>query len=78
MFYTINNFKTADDTLIVNDLLKVLFDAVPVLMDELLLNLHGKENQIRRKVDSEKSCPDALVFKWTVTLHDSWVKLEQA
>jgi hypothetical protein len=77
MSYTINEFKTAGETLRVNDLRQALYDAEATLMDKVLVNLQRKEHQISRKVDAKNSRPDVLVINWTVTLRDTWVKLEQ-
>jgi hypothetical protein len=77
MSYTINDFKTAGETLRVNDLRQALYDAEATLMDKVLVNLQRKEHQISRKVDAKNSRPDVLVINWTVTLRDTWVKPEQ-
>ena len=77
MSYTINEFKTAGETLRVNDLRQALYDAEATLMDKVLVNLQRKEHQISRKVDAKNSRPDVLVINWTVTLRDTWVKLDQ-
>jgi hypothetical protein len=77
MSYTINEFKTAGETLRVNDLRQALYDAEATLMDKVLVNLQRKEHQISRKVDAKNSRPDVLVINWTVTLRDTWVKPEQ-
>ena len=77
MSYTINEFKTAGETLRVNDLRQALYDAGAILMDKVLVNLQRKEHQISRKVDAKNSRPDVLVINWTVTLRDTWVKPEQ-
>jgi len=54
MSYTINEFKTAGETLRVNDLRQALYDAEATLMDKVLVNLQRKEHQISRKVDVKK------------------------
>ena len=77
MSYTINEFKTAGETLRVNDLRQALYDAEATLMDKVLVKLQRKEHQISRKVDAKNSRPDVLVINWTVTLRDTWVKPEQ-
>ena len=53
MSYSINDFKTAGETLRVNDLRQALYDAGAILMDKVLVNLHGKEHQMRRKVEAK-------------------------
>jgi hypothetical protein len=53
MSNTINNFKTVDETLRVNDLRQSLYDAGATLTDKVLVNLQGKEHQISRKVDAQ-------------------------
>ena len=53
MSYTINDFKTASETLRVNDLRQSLYDAGANLVDKVLINLHGKEHQISRKIDAK-------------------------
>ena len=77
MSYTISDFKTAGETLRVNELRQALYDAGAILMDKVLVNLQRKEHQISRKVDAKNSRPDVLVINWTVTLRDTWVKPEQ-
>ena len=72
MSYTINDFKTVGETLRVNDLRQALYDAGATLTDKVLVNFHGKEHQLRRKVDVKKVRPDALIFNWTVTKRDTW------
>ena len=51
---TINDLKTAGETLRVNDLRQSLYNAVAILMDKVPVNLHGKEHQISRKVNTKK------------------------
>ena len=53
MSYTINDFKTVDETLRVNDLRQTLYDVGATLTDKVLVNLQGKEHQISRKIDSK-------------------------
>jgi cytochrome P450 len=65
MSYTINDFKTAGETLRVNDLRQALYDAGAILMDKVLVNLHGKEHQMRRKVEAKILKPN--FFRWYET-----------
>lgn len=72
MSYTINDFKTAGETLRVNDLRQALYDSGAILMDKVLVNLHGKEHQMRRKVEAKILRPnfyrryETEVFKKTL------------
>ena len=72
MSYTISDFKTAGETLRVNDLRQALYDAGAILMDKVLVNLHGKEHQMRRKVEAKILRPnfyrryETEVFKKTL------------
>jgi len=65
MSYSINDFKTAGETLRVNDLRQALYDAGAILMDKVLVNLHGKEHQMRRKVEAKILKPK--FFRWYET-----------
>ena len=65
MSYSINDFKTAGETLRVNDLRQALYDAGAILMDKVLVNLHGKEHQMRRKVEAKILKPN--FFRWYET-----------
>ena len=62
MSYSISDFKTASETLRVNDLRQALYDAGAILMDKVLVNLHGKEHQMRRKVEAKILKPN--FFRW--------------
>ena len=62
MSYTISDFKTAGETLRVNDLRQALYDAGAILMDKVLVNLHGKEHQMRRKVEAKILRPN--FYRW--------------
>ena len=46
MPYTISDYKTADETLRVNDLRQALYDAGAILMEKVLVNLHGKSTRL--------------------------------
>jgi len=65
MSYTISDFKTAGETLRVNDLRQALYDAGAILMDKVLVNLHGKEHQMRRKVEAKILRPN--FYRWYET-----------
>ena len=65
MSYSISDFKTASETLRVNDLRQALYDAGAILMDKVLVNLHGKEHQMRRKVEAKILKPN--FFRWYET-----------
>jgi cytochrome P450 len=65
MAYTISDFKTAGETLRVNDLRQALYDAGAILMDKVLVNLHGKEHQMRRKVEAKILRPN--FYRWYET-----------
>ncbi len=65
MSYSISDFKTASETLRVNDLKQALYDAGAILMDKVLVNLHGKEHQMRRKVEAKILKPN--FFRWYET-----------
>ena len=65
MSYTISDFKTAGETLRVNELRQALYDAGAILMDKVLVNLHGKEHQMRRKVEAKILRPN--VYRWYET-----------
>ena len=65
MSYSISDFKTASDTLRANDLRQALYDAGAILMDKVLVNLHGKEHQMRRKVEAKILKPN--FFRWYET-----------
>ena len=65
MSYSINDFKTAGETLRVNDLRQALYDAGAILMDKVLVNLHGKEHQMRRKVEAKILRPN--FYRWYET-----------
>jgi len=53
MSYKINDFKTVDETLKVNDFRQALYDAGTTLTDKVLVNLQGEKYQVSRKVDSK-------------------------
>ena len=65
MSYTISDFKTAGETLRVNELRQALYDAGAILMDKVLVNLHGKEHQMRRKVEAKILRPN--FYRWYET-----------
>ena len=65
MSYTISDFKTAGETLRVNDLRQALYDAGAILMDKVLVNLHGKEHQMRRRVEAKILRPN--FYRWYET-----------
>jgi cytochrome P450 len=65
MSYSISDFKTAGETLRVNELRQALYDAGAILMDKVLVNLHGKEHQMRRKVEAKILKPN--FFRWYET-----------
>lgn len=65
MSYIISDFKTAGETLRVNDLRQALYDAGAILMDKVLVNLHGKEHQMRRKVEAKILRPN--FYRWYET-----------
>ena len=65
MSYTISDFKTAGETLRINDLRQALYDAGAILMDKVLVNLHGKEHQMRRKVEAKILRPN--FYRWYET-----------
>ena len=62
MPYTISDYKTADETLRVNDLRQALYDAGAILMDKVLVNLHGNEHKTRRTVEARILRPN--YFRW--------------
>ena len=65
MSYSISDFKTAGETLRVNELRQALYDAGAILMEKVLVNLHGKEHQMRRKVEAKILKPN--FFRWYET-----------
>ncbi len=62
MPYTISDYKTADETLRVNDLRQALYDAGAILMEKVLVNLHGNEHKTRRTVEARILRPN--YFRW--------------
>lgn len=62
MPYTISDYKTADETLRVNDLRQALYDAGAILMEKVLVNLHGNEHKMRRTVEARILRPN--YFRW--------------
>ena len=66
MPYTISDYKTADETLRVNVLRQALYDAGAILMEKVLVNLHGNEHKTRRTVEARILRPN--YFRWYETV----------
>ncbi|MBL8671621.1 MAG: cytochrome P450 [Alphaproteobacteria bacterium] len=59
---TVSKYKQANDTLRINDLRQGLYDEGAILMDKVLVNLHGDEHRTRRLVESKVFRRD--FFRW--------------
>lgn len=62
---TIDNYKAASETLRSPELRQALYDEGAVLMDKVLVNLHGDEHRTRRRVESKIFRRD--FFRWYET-----------
>ena len=62
---TIDNYKAASDTLRSPELRQALYDEGAVLMDKVLVNLHGDEHRTRRRIESKIFRRD--FFRWYET-----------
>ena len=47
----VSGYKQAKDTLRISDLRQALYDEGAVLMEKVLVNLHGDEHRARRNVE---------------------------
>lgn len=50
---TVSDYKQASDTLRLTDLRQSLYDEGAILMDKVLVNLHGSEHRNRRNVEAK-------------------------
>ena len=62
---TVSGFKDASDTLRLADLRQALYDQGAVLMEKVLVNLHGEEHRARRIVEGRAMRRD--YFRWYET-----------
>ena len=58
----VSEFKHADETLRLNDLRQALYDEGAILMEKVLVNLHGEEHRARRRVEIKVFRRD--FFEW--------------
>ncbi len=58
----ISDFKHAQDTLRMTDLRQALYDEGAILMDKVLVNLHGEEHRSRRSIETKVFRRD--FFEW--------------
>jgi len=63
--HTIAGYKTAGDTLRMPDLRQALYDDGAILMNKVLVNLHGEEHRKRRNVEARVLRRD--YFRWYET-----------
>ena len=62
---TIDTYKAASDTLRSPELRQALYDEGAVLMDKVLVNLHGDEHRTRRRIETKIFRRD--FFRWYET-----------
>lgn len=58
----VSDYKHAQDTLRMNDLRQALYDEGAILMDKVLVNLHGEEHRARRNIEIKVFRRD--FFEW--------------
>ena len=63
--HTIKGYKQAADTLRMPDLRQALYDDGAILMEKVLVNLHGDEHRRRRNVEAKVLRRD--YFRWYET-----------
>src|SRR5262249_52730437 len=63
--HTIGGYRDASDTLRMPDLRQALYDEGAILMDKVLVNLHGDEHRKRRNVEARVLRRD--YFRWYET-----------
>ena len=68
MGITIKQYSSAGKILRQKDLRQALYDAGEVLMEKVLVNLHGNEHKSRRSVESKILQPNFLLFVLKIRL----------
>ena len=52
---TVSGYQEANETLRLSDLRQALYDEGAILMEKVLVNLHGQEHRNRRQIEAKPS-----------------------